>query len=138
MMKVLIAALADYASISQGNKLNVLGIFRNIQAVQVPAAHPQMYVVIQFEFESVEAGPKAAAVILEDADGNEVVSLRGPITVPRGPSGHASIFNLILTLNNVTFQDYGAYEVKVLLGDRIEAELSLQVDRVGGPAESGL
>ena len=38
-MLVRIAALADYASISLGDKLNILGIFSTIKARSVPIVH---------------------------------------------------------------------------------------------------
>lgn len=41
-MNVEIAALADYANIAQGDKLNISGIFNAIWVKDFPAIHPSM------------------------------------------------------------------------------------------------
>ena len=68
-MQIRIAALADYTNITESGKLNVLGIFSQIHATQVPAAHPQMQFVVQFAFEPSETGDKKIRIVLQDADG---------------------------------------------------------------------
>lgn len=132
-MLVRIAALADYASLSVGDKLNILGIFSNIMARNEPVVHTQMHLVVQFEFDATEAGKKEVRILLADADGHELLSLGGEIAVPRARSGESSTINQILTLNNVTFPRFGRYEFRVLLNGRLEATIPVSVQRVQEP-----
>jgi 4-aminobutyrate aminotransferase-like enzyme len=126
-MRIRIAVLADYASISLGDKLNVLGIFSNIFARAEPVVHPQMQLVLQFEFDASEAGKKNARIILQDDDGRELLSMNGEIAVPRAPHGEPIVVNQILLLNNTNFPQFGHYEFAVLLNGRLEATLPLTV-----------
>ncbi len=129
-MLVRIAALADYASVSQGDKLNIMGIFSNIMARSEPIVHAQMHLVVQFEFDSTEAGKKDARIRLMDAEGHEVLSLGGEITVAHVPHGQTSTVNQIIALNNVNFPRFGRYEFRVLLNGRLEATVPVTVQRV--------
>ena len=132
-MYVRIAALADYASISTGDKLNILGIFSNIMARGEPIVHSQMQLVVQIEFDSTEAGKKEMRIALEDADGKDVLAVGGEVAVPRAPHGEASIINQILVLNNTTFPKFGRYEFRVLINGRLEATIPLSVRRAEEP-----
>ncbi len=126
-MHIRIAVLADYASISLGDKLNVLGIFSNIFARAEPIVHAQMQLVLQFEFDASEAGKKSARIILQDDDGRELLSMNGEITVPRAPHGEPAVVNQILLLNNTSFPKFGHYQFEVLLNGRLEATIPLTV-----------
>jgi hypothetical protein len=132
-MRVRIAVLADYASISIGDKLNILGIFSNIVARAEPIVHPQMQLVVQFEFDSVEAGKKDVKIVLQDEDGKDILTVRGEINVPRSPHGGPSMVNQILVLNSTNFPKFGSYEFRVLINDRTEAEIPLTVSRSSEP-----
>ena len=128
-MLIRIATLADYASVAQGDKLNIMGIFSNIMARSEPVVHPQMYLVIQFEFDPAESGKKEARILLADDNGREVLSLGGEIVVPRAPFGQSSTVNQIITLNNVSFPRFGRYEFRVLLNGRLEATVPVSVQK---------
>ena len=129
-MQVRIAVLADYASISVGEKLNILGIFSMIMAHSEPIVHAQMQLVVQFEFDAAESGKKEVRVVLEDQDGNNLLTLGGEIVVPRTPRGEPATVNQILLLNNVTSPHFGRYEFSVLLNNRLEATIPVTVKRV--------
>ncbi len=129
-MRVRIAALADYASISLGDKLNVLGIFSNVMAHGEPIVHSHMQLVVQIEFDSTEAGNKNVRIVLQDDDGAELLSVNGEINVPRAEYGEPTVINQILVLNNTTFPRFGHYEFRVLINDRVEAEIPLTVRQV--------
>jgi hypothetical protein len=40
----------DHASMSTDGKLNLVGIFESLFAMEVPTRHPQMYILSRFEF----------------------------------------------------------------------------------------
>ena len=51
-MDVTLAVLADYANVSQDGKLNIMGIFQEVNPSEIPFVLPQMYLVL-----SLTAGP---------------------------------------------------------------------------------
>ncbi|MGE5141065.1 MAG: DUF6941 family protein [Rudaea sp.] len=132
-MRVRIAALADYASISLGDKLNILGVFSMIMARQEPVVHAQMQLVVQLEFDPTEAGKKESRIVLVDRDGRELLAMAGEIVVPRAPLGEPAVINQILVLNSVTFPRFGRYEFRLLINGRLEASVPLTVKRVHEP-----
>ena len=109
-MKTRIVALADYTNITKTNTLNILGIFSKLFAPNAPVVHPQMQVVAQFEFEHDELGEKHVKVVLMDIDGNEVLSLEGPMLVPGNNTPDPVIVNQVIQLHNVVFPKFGHYE----------------------------
>jgi len=128
-MEVRIAVLADYASISEGNKLNILGIFRAIMAPQEPVLHSGMQVVVQLEFNSSETGTKTLKTVLVDADGREMFAISGEAMIPRAPHGRPSLLNHILNLQNVVFPRFGDYEFRVLLDGVTHCTIPLAVTK---------
>lgn len=85
-MRFKIAVLADYTNVTNNGKLNIMGIFSALYAQNVPVQHPRMELVIQFAFESHEAGKtKDLTIDLVDADGRSIFTFRGLMLVPRRP-----------------------------------------------------
>lgn len=132
-MQVRIGVLAEYASISEGNKLNILGIFTFIKATNVPAIHGQMVLVVQLEFDPSEAGNKNIKTVLRDEDGREILSFINDVQIDRSPDGSPALYNQILQLNNLPFLRFGDYEFVVLVNDRLETEIPLKVIRIEPP-----
>ena len=54
-MQVKLAVVADYANVSSEGKLNILGIFDRINVSDLPAAHPQMHLILRLEAHSTDA-----------------------------------------------------------------------------------
>lgn len=132
-MDVRIAVLADYASMSEGQKLNILGIFTNIFSEAVPAVHPQMMLVTRFEFSSSEAGTKNFAIELVDEDGQEILSLSGELRFERERDGRPTILNQIFRLHNVTFPKFGDYEFRILINGDLKYTIPLSVIHLPSP-----
>ncbi len=130
-MKARIAVLADYASLSIEHKLNILGVFTTINATKAPVVHPQMKLVAQFEFDASEAGQHPMRVVLIDADGNELLSIAGVITIQPPPGGKPALMNQLLDLTNLTFPRFGDYEFRILIDDEVAAEIPLTVAQIG-------
>jgi hypothetical protein len=126
-MDVRIAVLADYASLSQGNKLNILGVFTNVHAGNVPVLHPQMVLVLMLEFNSSEAGSKKIKIELVDEDGGEIFSITGELSVNRESDGRATLINQILNLNGIVFPRFGDYEFRVLIDSDTKSIIPLKV-----------
>ena len=132
-MRVRLAVLADYASVSLGDKLNIMGIFSNIMARTEPIVHPQMQLVVQFEFDPAEAGQKEMKIVLHDEDGMEILAVGGEMMVPRGQGGQPAIINQLLLMNGISFPKFGHYVFKVLINGRTEADIPLTVTRASEP-----
>jgi hypothetical protein len=134
-MEVRIGVLADYASISEGNKLNIMGIFTNIMATATPVVHPQMMLVAQLEFNSSEDGEKNIKIVLVEDDGQDIFSISGKVQIDRAADGGPSLLNQILRLNAVVFPKFGRYEFRLVLDGITACSIPLQVIRVGAPSE---
>ena len=97
-MKITVAAIADYASISEGGKLNVLGVFDAITAQEFPVRHPHMVFAARLLFEYEDGGKKHAVnVRLEDEDGHKIAEMTGEASVGPVPPGTWNSHSLILS-----------------------------------------
>jgi hypothetical protein len=130
-MDVNLALLADYAKVSQDGKLNIMGIFQEVNPPILPFALPQMYLVVSFE-----AGPqefdsmKSINIALLDNDGNEMLALEGQAQVPRPPRpGSRAYMNQVIGLNGITFERSGDYNFAILVGGETKETVSLHVNR---------
>lgn len=101
--EIKIAALCDHALVGQDGKVSLLGIFRNISVSSLPAQHPRMYVVAVL---GLEPGPHDVVVRLMKPDGNPAMADVPRISVQA--SGGQDV-NVIVELNNLSFQGYGTY-----------------------------
>ncbi len=135
-MQLRIAALADYTNITDNGKLNILGIFSQIHAANVPAVHPQMQFVVQFAFEPIETGDKTIRIVLQDEDGNELLAMQGNLTIPKPNTPDPVVVNQILVLQNVTFPHFGNYEFVIEVdGETIPTQIPLDVLPTNAPPE---
>jgi hypothetical protein len=135
-MDVTVAVLADYANLSQDGKLNILGIFQEINPPVLPFTHPQMYLVL-----SLTAGPaefnttRNFRIPLLHSDGQEILAMEAQMRVPsaRRPGSRAYI-NETIGLAGLTFPQAGDYSFHILIGDDEKAVVPLHVNepRTGG------
>lgn len=134
-MEVRIGVLADYASISDGSKLNIMGIFTNIMATTEPVVHSQMVLVAQLEFNTSECGEKNLKIVLVEEDGQDIFSVSGKVKIERAADGGPSLLNQILQLNAVVFPKAGQYEFRIVLDGITACSIPLRVVRVSTPPE---
>lgn len=129
-MEVSLAVLADYANLAQDGKLNIMGIFQEVNPPVLPFALPQMYLVISFvagpaEFDTT----KDIKIALLDNDGNEMLGLEGRARVPRPPRrGSRAYMNQLIGLSGITFERPGDYAFAVLIGGETKETVSLHVN----------
>ena len=129
-MDVKLAVLADFASITREGKLNILGIFDEINPPNLPAQLPIFYVVVSYE-----AGPaefdteKSTQIALTDADGDVMVRLEQRITVPRAiRPGTRSTMNQISGIVGLPFPKAGDYQFAILVDGREEKTIRLRIN----------
>ena len=127
-MKVPLAVLADAANVSREGKLNIFGIFNRLWAVNFPAQHPQMQLVMVFEADSGEAEQKKIVnVQLMDADGKKILAIEGEFTLPKAQAGHPIRINHILPLPGIPLPGSGDYEFTVLVNGETKAHVPFSV-----------
>jgi len=136
-MEVRLAALADYANVSQEGKLNILGVFGEINPPMLPFPLPTMYLVVSFFASPAEIGTtKDVAITLRDSDGNEVVGFTQVMEVPSPKlAGTPSQMNVVLALNGVSFERSGDYRFYILVGGESKWDLGLRVNEPKDGAE---
>lgn len=137
-MKLELLLAADYASVSLGGKLNVMGMFREVQAQVVPARHPQMYIVVGMAASPAEFGTEhdLKIQIIDDDAQNAVVEWSQRFEVPRPPGGSSTaLVNSILDVRDAVFPDYGAYAVYVTV-DTLTFDQTYPIRVVPMPAPS--
>jgi hypothetical protein len=133
-VNVNLVTLADYAALSIDNKLNILGIYQDINARTFPAVVPHMYAVLSCEAEPTEYGkklPVRVALLDEDNDASEVVALEGLMEVaqPKHSFDRVTV-NQVVGLSFVHFEHPGNFRFSFSVqGDEI-ASLPLRVNKV--------
>ena len=127
---VTLAVLADYANVSQDGKLNIMGIFQEINAPSLPFPLPQMYLVLTFEAGPAEFGSqKQLRIVLLDGDGEEKLSIVGDLQVPRPTvPGRRAYINEAIGLAGVPFEKAGDYGFAILVGGETRETVSLHVN----------
>ena len=130
-MEIAVALLADYANVSQEGKLNVLGIFTQLNAQSFPCVHPQLQLIIMWQAPRTESGRKKDMEIrLDDADGKKLFSINAQFLVPDGKPGRLVSGNHIIGLNGIRFDRPGAYEFNILIGGEQKASAPFEVVQI--------
>lgn len=131
MINIPLALLADYSNISREGKLNILGIFTQIQAQQEPVTQPQMQLVFNLEADRADADKKHRMEIeLIDGDGKKIFSFGGEIQFGPPPAGETRVSvyqNLVM--NSLKFPHFGRYDFKVLINGEVRKSVELNVVR---------
>ena len=138
-MNVTLAVLADYANVSQDGKLNILGVFQEVNPVGFPAAVAQMFLVVSFEASAAEVGTQMnIRIALLEADGTEVMGMEGPIVVEPSPRpGSRAFINQIVALQGLTFQNSGDYAFHILVNGDEKRAVPLRVNDVPSKSNEG-
>ena len=133
-MKIVMMVTADYAAVEPlTNKLNVLGIFRNIGANSFPAIHPRMYLVIVVAGEmSEKPNPHLMSINMLDEDGKPIAAFEAAFELPAGVLGIPPQHNAIIELNGVVFNNAGdfVFEVSIDGGEAVASTVIQVAKRV--------
>lgn len=130
-MNITKALLADYANVSVEGKLNVLGIFTAIGALNFPATHPQMHLVFMWEASPIEVGKrKKIQMTLSDGDGNKLLVIGGEMVIPKGTPGQQIHGNQIIALPNIRFEKPGLYVFHISVNEDPKAEAPFLVNSI--------
>jgi hypothetical protein len=133
-MNVKLAALADFASVSQDNKLNILGIFQEVNTPTLPVTVPHMYLVVSFEAESADYGKQLlirVALVSKDSDGDEMLALEGLAEVPQPTQPENQVYvNQVIGLAGVTFEHTGNYSFSISVEKEEKVVVPLRVNKL--------
>jgi hypothetical protein len=131
-----LAVLADSANVSQEGKLNLLGIFENIQARQFPVTHPSLALVFIITGDSGDVGsPHKLKVDFVNADGKSFLKVEGDIQFQKAPSGAKPRANQIININGLPIEKPGRYEFKIIINGEERTSVPVDVLQVGAPSK---
>lgn len=118
-MKIVMMVTADYAAVEpQTGKINIIGVFRNINTSKFPTTHPRMYLVIVVAGEMNESpNPHRMSVSMLDEDGKVIASFESAFELPSGTPGISPEHRAVIELNGVVFPDAGDYVFEVNIDD---------------------
>ncbi len=139
-MEVTLALLADAANQTDTKKLNVLGVFGNINAPVLPYRHPSMTLVLKFSVDPVEADTdKAIQVVLVDPDGREINRVEIQAHLPASENrGQPMELLANLGMNGVQFDRGGPHAFVILVNGETKTRVQLNItppaDEPGGQA----
>jgi len=131
-MEVTFATLADFASVSADNKLNVMGIWDQINTSQMPAQVLSPYLVIRLHADITEVdSPRRLKITLVDEDGGELLAGEQEIVVARPvESGVAPIYQVISRFPALQFPKPGSYKFAILIDNDHKVDIALRVNLV--------
>ena len=130
-MKVEIFTLCDAATNDSGGKLNILGSFDRLMAMEAPVTHPQCAVAIKLRFEPVEEGQKRIRISFVDSDGTSVMPTLNANSAVKFPQGESTMTAcIVLVIQQLKLPKFGEYSIDLAVDDRHEASIPLFVGQI--------
>ena len=125
-MESLLVVVADYANQTGNGKLNIMGIFNELNPPGYPFQLPSMFLVFKLRAQLGEYNTKKTlSVKLMDADGQELLTIPQDITVPNIVGGKRPELQGVIGLNNLVFTKAGTYVFVVLVNGEPKGETSI-------------
>jgi hypothetical protein len=133
-MKVEIFTLCDFASADAGGKLNVIGSFDHIWAMQVPVVWPLCALAAKMRFQMVEQGTKKIRISFIDADGTSVMpTLEAPIVVQFQPGESTATVPFVMIMQQIKLPHFGEYSIDLAIDGTQQASIPLIARQVRLP-----
>jgi hypothetical protein len=130
-MKLLALLAADYANVERGGKLNVMGIFNDINAAQFPTRHSAMHLVAKLGADLGEsAQTRQLTIKLLDEDGVEMLKLSQDFQLPESSGGRRPEFNFVVELRDLVFPKPGRYEFVLLVDSFHAGDIPVYVNQI--------
>ena len=118
------AFLCDMAFFSEGGKLNIIGVFKNIFGHKLPIVHPQMYIVSSVSIKG-DGNYEEVVKIIKLKDNVEIVSpLKFNLAVK---GGQGAEFGIIGQLANIKFEEAGQYEIQIFINDEMIKKIPFSI-----------
>lgn len=132
-MKVNLAVLADYASVTREGKLVIAGIFNVVNAPRLPWVQPAMTLVFTLNVSSEEEGVHAVAVRSFDPDGQEFASrFEAQVEAANVDFLDGASLNFLLGLNALALSKYGRHRFDLFVDDGYVESIAFMVKPTAG------
>ena|SRR5258706_8077741 len=130
-MELTLFVVADYANITNDNKINIIGIFNRILAEEFPAAHRSLYLVAQLAASSAEANLSfTLEVQMVGKDDQKIFSLSNTTVVPESTDGSPIALNVIIQIVDILIPESGTYPILLLVNEQIIGSLNIVAVRI--------
>jgi hypothetical protein len=134
-MDMILGVVADAANRSEGDKLNILGIFHTIFSPEFPVTHPSMALALEFRAAPYEKGKALELdITMRGPDAQVVVSIQGQIEISRDVPALSPIVPMDISLNNCVFPVPGNYRFEISIDGTRKGEVPLELIHISEPA----
>ena len=119
IVKIMMLVTADYAAVEPlTNKLNIVGVFRNIAARTFPATHRRMFLVVKIGGKVSDGNvPHKLRVSIVDDSGDEITRTESSFLLSSSSTNISPEHNALIELNGLGFRRPGDYFFKVNVND---------------------
>lgn len=128
-MKLNFIHLCDHAFQSEGGKLNIIGVFKNINVKKFPGGVPKFNLVGSLEVTTDISGEFTLRVVLLGPNGNQidikVPQLKG--ILPKQKGGSSFDLNFNLEFGGLQFNEPGKYNFIVYFNEKDVGNISFDV-----------
>lgn len=133
-MHVQYVAVCDHVLVGADGKPSLIGVFSDIQAVQVPVTLPRLAFAARLLLTSDETGKSyKAEVVIKDPKGQEIARPGGEINVPAVPAGVDSLaIDLPMIFDMFGLNEFGRYTFMLEIDGEPKAAVQVAV-RQGQP-----
>ena len=133
-MHVQYVAVCDHVLVGADGKPSLIGVFSDIQAVQVPVTLPRLAFAARLLLTGDETGRNyKAEVVIKDPKGQELARPGGEINVPQVPAGIDSIaIDLPMIFDMFGLPEFGRYTFMLEIDGEPKAGVQIAV-REGAP-----
>lgn len=133
-MHVQYVAVCDHVLVGADGKPSLIGVFSDIQAVQVPVTLPRLAFAARILLTGDETGRNyKAEVVIKDPKGQELARPGGEINVPQVPAGIDSIaIDLPMIFDMFGLPEFGRYTFMLEIDGEPKAGVQIAV-REGAP-----
>lgn len=136
-MKMNLAVLADYASVTSEGKLVIAGVFNVITAPSLPWVQPTMTLVFTLNVTSDEEGIHRVSVRSFDPDGHEFARpLDAQMEAQNVDFLDGASLNFLLGLNSLTFAKLGRHRFDVFVDDEYIDSIAFVVKPLASPQQA--
>ena len=133
-MHVQYVAVCDHVLVGADGKPSLIGVFSDIQAVQVPVTLPRLAFAARLLLTGDETGKTyKAEVVIKDPKGEEIARPGGEINVPQVPTGIDSLaIDLPMIFDMFVLNEFGRYTFLLEMDGERKAAVHIAV-RQGQP-----
>ena len=107
-MKAEIFALCDFASAEPSGKMNIIGVFDHMNALQAPIVWPLCAVAAKIRTDRFEEGTKRIQILFVDADGKVVMpTLEVQAQIRIGPGESTATLQFVVIMPQLKLPNFG-------------------------------